>query len=186
MDRKSIGVQVLEDRHPSASTYRDAADYCARVSQDGKSVVACSHVSTGVDQSVRVWDLTTGELTRSLNNHTLPAHDLALRPNDTGLPMVASVSDDRTVRLWQPTIGRMVKFARLKETPLNVAWFNDGSRIVAACADGVVRLVDPDSVEVTGEIHALNSWAYSLAVHPTDRSIVVGGPNVQVRRIVPE
>ena len=141
-------------------------------------------VSTGVDQNVRVWDLATGELIRSLNNHTLPAHDLALRPNASGLPMVASVSDDRTVRFWQPTIGRMVKFARLKEAPLNVAWLNGGSRIVAACADGAVRLVDPDSVEVTGEIHALNGWAYSLAVHPTDGSVVVGGPNAQVRRIM--
>ena len=143
-------------------------------------------VSTGVDQNIRVWDLTTGELTRSLNNHTLPAHDLALHPNGTGLPMVASVSDDRTVRFWQPTIGRMVKFARLAEAPLNVAWLNNGSRIVTACADGAIRFVDPDSVEVTGEIQALNGWAYSLAVHPTDGSIVVGGPNAQVRRIVPD
>ena len=140
-------------------------------------------VSTGVDQNVRVWDLTTGELIRSLNNHTLPAHDLALRPNASGLPMVASASDDRTIRLWQPTIGRMVKFARLKEAPLNVAWLNGGSRIVAACADGAVRLVDPDSVEVTGEIHVLNGWAYSLAVHPTDGSVVVGGPNAQVKKL---
>ena len=143
-------------------------------------------VSTGVDQNVRVWDLTTGELIRSLNNHTLPAHDLALRPNASGLPMVASVSDDRTVRLWQPTIGRMVKFARLKEAPLNVTWLNGGSRIAAACADGAIRLVDPDSVEVTGEIHALNGWAYALAVHPTDGSVVVGGSDAQIRRIVLE
>ncbi|RKU21801.1 hypothetical protein C6503_04745 [Candidatus Poribacteria bacterium] len=140
-------------------------------------------VSTGVDQNVRVWNLATGELIRSLNNHTLPAHDLALRPNQIGLPMVASASDDRTVRLWQPTIGRMVKFARLKEAPLNIAWLNNGSKIVAACADGVVRLVDPDSVEVTGEIPALNGWAYSLAVHPTDGSVIIGGPNAQVKKL---
>ena len=143
-------------------------------------------VSTGVDQNVRVWNLTTGDLIRSLNNHTLPAHDLALRPNGTGLPMVASVSDDRTVRFWQPTIGRMVKFARLAEAPLNVAWLNNGARIVAACADGAIRFVDPDSVEVTGEIPALEGWAYALAVHPTDGSIVVGGPNAQVKRIIPD
>ena len=143
-------------------------------------------VSTGVDQNIRVWDLASGELIRSLNNHTLPVHDLALRPDASGLPMIVSAGDDRTVRFWQPTIGRMVKFARLKEAPLNVAWLNNGSSIVAACADGAIRFVDPDSVEVTGEIQALNGWAYSLAVHPTDGSVVVGGPNVQVRRIVPE
>lgn len=141
-------------------------------------------VSTGVDQNVRVWNLTSGELIRSLNNHTLPVHDLALRPDASGLPMVVSAGDDRTIRLWQPTIGRMVKFARLKAAPLNVAWLDNGARIVAACADGAIRFVDPDSVEVTGEIEAVNGWAYSLAVHPTDGSIVVGGPNAQVRRII--
>ena len=141
-------------------------------------------ISTGVDQNVRVWNLTTGELIRSLNNHTLPAHDLARRPNQTGLPMVASASDDRTVRFWQPTIGRMVKFARLKAAPLNVAWLNNGATIVAACADGTIRLIDPDSVEITREIPALKGWAYALAVHPTDGSIVVGGPNAQVKRLI--
>ena len=143
-------------------------------------------VSTGVDQNIRVWNVTTGELIRSLNNHTLSVHDLALRPDDTGLPMVASVSDDRTVRLWQPSIGRMVRFARLNVVPLNVAWVNGGSRVAASCADGAIRLIDPDEVEVTDEIPALSGWAYSLAVHPTDGSIVIGGPNAQIRRIIPK
>ncbi len=141
-------------------------------------------VSTGIDQSVRVWDLTSGELIRSMNNHTLPVHDLALRPSDEGLPVIVSAGDDRTVRFWQPTIGRMVKFARLEEAPLDTAWLSDGSKVVAVCTDGAVRLVDPDSVEVTDEIHALNGWAYSLAVHPTNSSIVIGGPNAQIRRIM--
>ncbi|MDE0397298.1 MAG: hypothetical protein OXL96_05805, partial [Candidatus Poribacteria bacterium] len=143
-------------------------------------------VSTGVDQSVRVWDVTSGTLIRNMNNHTLPVHDVALRPGTSGLPMIISAGDDRTVRFWQPTIGRMVKFARLKAAPLNVAWLNNGARIVTACADGAIRLVDPDSVEVTGEIQVLRGWAYALAVHPTDGSIVVGGPNAQVKRIIPK
>ena len=143
-------------------------------------------VSTGIDQSVRVWDLTSGGLIRSMNNHTLPVHDLALRPSDAGLPVIVSAGDDRTVRFWQPTIGRMVKFARLEEAPLDTAWLHDGSKVVAVCTDGAVRFVDPDSVEVTSEIHALKGWAYSLAVHPTDDSVVVGGQNGQVRRIIPK
>lgn len=143
-------------------------------------------VSTGIDQSVRVWDLTSGTLIRSMNNHTRRVHDLALRPSDTGLPVIVSAGDDRTVRFWQPTIGRMVKFARLKAAPLNVAWLNNGARIAAACADGALRLVDPDSVEVSGEIQVIEGWAYSLAVHPTDGSVVVGGPNAQVKRVTPK
>ena len=143
-------------------------------------------VSTGIDQSVRVWDTATGELQRSLNNHTMTVHDLALRPNNNGLPMVASASDDQTVRFWQPSIGRMVKFARLKAALLSVAWLNNGSRIIATSIDGSVYIIDPNTVEVTTELAAIDGWVYSLTVHPTDGSIIVGGQHGQVRRINPD
>ena len=143
-------------------------------------------MSTGIDQNIRVWDLTSGELLRSMNNHTLPVNDLALRPNDSGLPMLVSVGDDKTVRFWQPTIGRMVKFARLKGIPLDVSWVNNGTQVVAACDDGIIRIVDPDSVVITAEIQGLSGWIYALAVHPTDGSITIGGVNGQVKRIIPK
>lgn len=142
-------------------------------------------VSTGIDQNIRVWNLETSELIRSMNNHTLPVHDLELRPDDSGLPMLVSVGDDKTVRFWQPTIGRMVKFARLKGTPLDVSWMSNGSKVVASCDDGIIRIVDPESVEVKDEIQGLSGWVYTLAVHPTDGSIIIGGVNGQVKRIIP-
>ena len=141
-------------------------------------------VSAGIDQSLRVWNLESGQLVHSLDNHTLPVHDLALRPGVGGLPMVASVSDDRTVRLWQPTIGRMVRFVRLNTRPLDVGWLPGGSRIVVTCSDGHLRLVDPVEVKVTKDLPAVEGWAYSLAVHPDDGSVVVGGSDGRLRRII--
>ena len=139
-------------------------------------------VSTGVDRSLRVWKPGSGRLIHSLNIHTRRVHNLALRPGGEGLPMVASVSDDRSVRLWQPTIGRMVRFARLKSRPLDAEWLPDGSRVVVSCSDGHVRMVDPLTVQVTRDIPALEGWAYSLAVHPTDGSVLVAGQGGQLRR----
>jgi WD40 repeat protein len=139
-------------------------------------------VSAGIDQSLRVWNADSGELAHSLNIHTRLVHGLALRPGDRPLPTVASASEDRTVRLWQPTIGRMVRFARLRSKPLDIKWLPDGSSIVVTCTDGHVRLIDPDTVEVTDDIPAVDGWAYSLAVHPTD-GILVGGSDGQLRRV---
>ncbi|MBC8289063.1 MAG: WD40 repeat domain-containing protein, partial [Planctomycetes bacterium] len=141
-------------------------------------------VSAGLDQNLRVWDLQTGRQLRSLKNHTREVHQLAVRPSAEGLPMVASVSQDHTVRLWQPTIGRMVRFARLTSPPLAVAWLSDGSLVAVASADGAVRLVDPDTAKVVRELPALDGWAYSLAAHPKDGSLAVGGRNGVLKRIV--
>ena len=142
-------------------------------------------VTAGVDHSVRVWNTSTGGIVRTLTNHTKPVHDLAVRPSDgSTLPMLASVSDDRTVRLWQPTIGRMVRFARLPSIPLAVAWTPDGSQIVVSCQDGRVRIIDPDTVEVVDELKGVEGWAYCVAVHPTDKSILVGGRKGQLKTVI--
>ena len=77
----------------------------------------------------------------------------------------------------------MVRFVKLTSKPLDVEWLKDGSMIVVACADGHVRLIDPDKVEVTQDIPALDGWAYSIAVHPTDGRIVVGGVAAGLRQI---
>ncbi len=146
---------------------------------DGKTLV-----SGGEDQSLRVWQLEPRQLVRSMDQHTKTVNDLALRPAMEGLPMVASASEDRTVRIWQPTIGRMVRFVRLSFPPLAVGWTPDGSRVVASCTDGQVRVIDPETVEVMQKVPAVDGWAYALAVHPSDGSLAVGGQNGQLRRVV--
>ena len=140
-------------------------------------------VSTGVDQSLRVWTLETSKLVRSLSQHSGSVNSLALRPGTGELPMVASGAADRTIRFWQPTIGRMVRYVRLQAEPLNIAWTTDGARILAACSDGHVRVIDPVDVTVTEDLPAIDGWAYAIAVHPSDGSFAVGGTNGQLRRL---
>ena len=146
--------------------------------KEGKTLV-----SAGIDQSLRVWDLPSGKLRRSLSQHTKPVHALALRPAEDGLPMVASAASDRTIRFWQPTIGRMVRYIRLDVEPLDIAWLRNGSQVVAACVDGHIRVIDADEVKVTQTLPAINGWAYTLAVHPADGNIVVAGADGQIQRI---
>jgi WD40 repeat protein len=133
-------------------------------------------VSGSRDESLRVWELATGQLKFSLTIHTQPIHRLAVRPGLAGLVMLASASDDRTVRLWQPTIGRMVRFARLPAKPLDICWFADGSRLVAGCEDGRLYLIDPETIQITDKRQVLQSgWIYSVSAHPRERSVLVGG-----------
>ena len=150
-------------------------------SLDGKTLI-----TAGVDRSLRVWDARNGTRRGVLENHTRAVHDLTMRPARTPeeLPLLASVSDDRTVRFWQPTIGRLVRFVRFESAALAVDWTADGKRAVVTCSDGHVRVVDPETVEVVEDLAAIRGWAYSLAVSPRAREVVVGGEKGELRRLV--
>lgn len=150
-------------------------------------------VTAGIDESLRLWDPQSGKLLRTLPNHTRPVNALKVRPTppasapfkggDTGgAPLVVSTSDDRTVRLWQPTLGRLMRFVRLESPPRAIVWTADGRALVAACKDGHVRVIDPDTVEVQEDRPAVDGVAHSLAAAP-DGSVLVGGQNGQLRRV---
>jgi hypothetical protein len=142
-------------------------------------------LSAGIDQSIRVLDPATGEVRRSLDNHTAAVRDLAVRPGEHGGPvMVASCGADRTVRLWQPTIGRLVRFVRLPSNPTAIAWTTSGSHVLAAGEDGCLRAIHPASLEVIEFAKRLKGWSYAVATLPDGSAAILAGEGGQLR-IVP-
>jgi WD40 repeat protein len=134
-----------------------------------------SLVSCGADQSIRIWNGEQGTFVRSLTNHTQPITSLALRPNTSdALPMIATGSNDKTVRLWQPTIGRMVRFQRLTSAVTALAWTKDGNSIIVGCQDGRIRIVQADTLQTTENPAANNAWITAISVHPTESMILAG------------
>jgi WD40 repeat protein len=139
-------------------------------------------VTAGTDETLRVWDCATGKLERNLSHHTKAVTGLAVRPSrDKTEPVVASIADDRTVRIWQPTLGRMVRFARVDSEPRAIAWTADGSSIVIACKDGSVRVIDPETVEVVATIPVIDGIVHCLAIAPNGEALV-GGRDGQLKR----
>jgi WD40 repeat protein len=147
----------------------------AAFSPDGQRLVTAS-----VDRSIKVWDAATGKLQRSFSHHTDIVHCLSFRPRTVvgGEPVpfyCASGSDDKTVRVWQPEIGRMVRIVRGHEGPIfAVAYSRDGARLFSAGKEGVIRIIDADSDEILHHWAAHEDWIYALALSPDGRSLASG------------
>lgn len=146
-------------------------------------------LSAGFDQVIRVWSCDEGVVAtpavRSLDNHTGVVCQLAAQPGDHAVPFLASASVDKTVRLWQPSIGRLVRFARLPVEPTSLAWSRDGTRLAVGAADGKLRIIDPGQAKVVQTLDGIDGWIYEVA-SAADGSFVVGGAGGVIKRVSPD
>lgn len=177
LDREINVWNISEEKNPTQILRGHSKGVSSLVTLNNNKTL----VSAGQDASVRVWDLSSGKLSRNLSQHSKGIHQLALRPKIEGLSMIASAAGDRTIRFWQPTIGRMVRYVRLPVEPLSIAWLNKGEHLVAACIDGQIRVINAAEVKVIQTIPAIKGWPYAIAVHPTDGRVIVGGTNGQLK-----
>jgi hypothetical protein len=131
--------------------------------------------SAGVDQTIRVWDVSDWKLRRTLNNHLGTVHDLAFQPRAEGKPMcLASASEDGTVRIWYPEIGRLVRIVRHQVPVFCLAWNQNGTRLYSGAADGVVRLMAGEYLRITETRQLTDGWVVSLAVSDANERVIVG------------
>lgn len=147
-------------------------------------------VTAGGDRSVKVWSLDGGRLQRSLNHHTEAIRALAFRPMEAGVgagagswqEFCATAGDDRTVRVWQPGLGRMVRIIRGHESAvLALTWSVDGRWLFSVGRDGVIRCVEGDSDVLRAQWRAQDDWIYALAASPDGARLASGGWGARVR-----
>ncbi len=132
----------------------DAEASHVRMTSHSGPVFAATYLSDGSiatgggDRTIVVWNSSSGQTTRVLRQHTGSVHALALQPASEGSldRLLASASEDRTIRFWQPNIGRMVRFHRFSSIPRSLVWTHDGRWLLAGCDDGTIVQLDPISL----------------------------------------
>ena len=82
-----------------------------------------------------MFDFTTGELVKTLTGHTDGLTALAVSLDET---LIASVSDDKTARVWNASLGQCVRiFSDGHKRKITCTHFTpDGNRLFTGSEDG--------------------------------------------------
>ena len=68
-----------------------------------------------------------------------------------------------------------MRFVRMPSIPRCLDWSKDGTRLFVGCNDGVVRVVDAESMQVLAEVDGGVGRVYDLKADANSGSILTGG-----------
>jgi WD40 repeat protein len=109
-------------------------------SPDGRTLASGS-----TDQTVRLWEISSGKSLNILRGHTEEVLSVAFSPDGRTL---ASGSDDQTVRLWEASNGKLLNTLQGHTSRVfSVAFSPDGKILASSGSDGTIKLWDSQTGE---------------------------------------
>lgn len=129
--------------------------------------------SGGLDDTIRIWDLETGELTHSLTGHSRGINDLVFSPKGQ---VLASCGDDATIRVWNLGTGKSLY--TLQGHQRDVTSLDIGSKgllLVSGSEDRTIGLWKLDRGSLLTTLTGTNAGMVRCVAITIDEQFVVSG-----------
>jgi len=134
------------------------------------------------DNTIRLWDVTTGAVNTELSAHDLYITGLAFSPDGQRL---ASAGDDQVIRIWNLDTGSIIHTIDIPQRSdwIPLVFSPDGKTLASGRDDGTIDLWDtttgdPLADPMNGHTAAIQSLAFSpdgkyLASGSDDRTVII-------------
>ncbi|MCT7984344.1 hypothetical protein NG796_13655 [Laspinema sp. A4] len=144
------------------------------IDPDGNFLVSGSN-----DKTVKIWEISTGNLIKTGIGHTGSAIALAISPNGE---LFASGSGDNTIKLWELKTGKLRFTLRGHTGWVNALAFHPkGNMLVSGGADKTIALWNLDTQELIGTFYGHTSTVRSISINPQGNTLVSGGNDNMIK-----
>jgi eukaryotic-like serine/threonine-protein kinase len=143
-------------------------------SPDGRRIAGGS-----ADNTVKVWDVTTGQETLTLRGHTGFVHSVVFGPDGRH---IASGSWDKTIKVWDAATGQETRTLKGHSDYVQcVAFSLDGRHIASGSWDKTIKIWDAATGRETRTLKGHTDIVQSVAFSPDGRRIASGAEDNTIK-----
>uniref|UniRef100_UPI0039C6CEC9 nSTAND1 domain-containing NTPase n=1 Tax=Anabaena sp. CCY 9402-a TaxID=3103867 RepID=UPI0039C6CEC9 len=133
-------------------------------SPDGKHLASASN-----DNTIKIWDISTGQSLKTLQGHNSSVNSVAYSPDGKHL---ASASNDNTIKIWDISTGQSLKTLQGHNSSVNsVAYSPDGKHLASASNDNTIKIWDISTGQSLKTLQGHNSSVNSVAYSPDGKHL---------------
>jgi WD40 repeat protein len=165
----SASKQATSSSISLTDTLLDHTDtvWSVALSADGQTLASGSE-----DQTIKLWNLKTGQINRTLSGHTASVRSIGLSPDGQTL---ASGSSDRTIKLWNVQTGQLRQTLEgHSDTVWSVAFDRTGQLLISGSGDNTIKLWNVQTGQLRQTLEGHSGPVYSVALSPDGQTLASG------------
>jgi RNA polymerase sigma factor (sigma-70 family) len=173
-------VRVLGDPDARLNAYAQTRWlHCLAFSPDGKMLASGDHAPAWNLNTIRLWDVTTGQELRRIQGHANGVTSVAFSPDGK---VLASGSVDQTIRLWDPASAKELgQLQGHTDAVHSVAFSPDGKTLASAALDGTVRLWDVPGMKEIRQFQGHQAGVEAVTFSLDGKTIASAGQDKTIR-----
>ncbi|MFP4101481.1 S-layer homology domain-containing protein [Coleofasciculus sp.] len=136
------------------------------ISPDGQTLVS------GGDNTVKIWDLSTGELQRTLRDHSEWVYSVDVSPDSR---RIASGSVDNTVKIWNLQTGELLhNLTGHSDSVIDIDISPGGGLVASGSDDETIKVWDLGTGELLRTFTGHTDPVNAVAISPDGETVVSG------------
>ncbi|MGV3524868.1 MAG: metallophosphoesterase [Candidatus Sericytochromatia bacterium] len=136
-------------------------------------------VTASLDKTIKIWNLKTKEVEKTLVGHLYPLVSLSISPDGK---FIASLSDDNIIKVWNSKNGSLVYTSKVYWGTLeSVCLGPEGKHLIIISNDNTIRVLNITSDKIVKTLKDFDDLVSCLAFNPDGKSFAAGSESGEIK-----